>query len=60
LRGTRQIYEKKRVAGKILETKEFMGLEGAEVAWQMDLEERDNLQAPGLVCYIAIVCYIFK
>jgi hypothetical protein len=37
-----------------------MGLEGAEVAWQMDLEERDNLQAPGLVCYIAIVLYIFK
>jgi hypothetical protein len=37
-----------------------MGLKGEEVAWQMDLEGRDNLQAPGLVCYIAIVLYIFK
>jgi hypothetical protein len=37
-----------------------MGLKGEEVAWQVDLEGRDNLQAPGLVCYIAILCYIFK
>jgi hypothetical protein len=37
-----------------------MGLEEAEVAWQMDREGRDNLQAPGLLCYIAMVCYIFK
>ena len=37
-----------------------MGIEGEEVAGQVDLEGRDNLQAPGLVCYIAIVCYIFK
>jgi hypothetical protein len=37
-----------------------MGLKGDEVAWQVNLEGRDNLQAPRLVCYIAIVCYIFK
>jgi hypothetical protein len=37
-----------------------MGIARNEVAGQVDAEGRDNLEAPGLVCYIAIVCYIFK
>jgi hypothetical protein len=37
-----------------------MGVEGAEVAGQMDREGRDNLEAPGLLRYIARLLYIFK
>ena len=28
--------------------------------WQVDGEEKDNLEAPGFMRYIATVCYIFK
>jgi hypothetical protein len=35
-------------------------LEGEEVAWQVDPDGRDNLQAPRLLRYIATLYYIFK
>jgi hypothetical protein len=35
-------------------------IEGEEVAGQVDPDGRDNLQAPGLICYIAMVDYIFR
>jgi len=34
-------------------------LEGEEVAGQVDPDGWNNLQAPGLLCYIAILIYIF-
>jgi hypothetical protein len=35
-------------------------IEREEVAWQVDMDGRDNLQAPRLVCYIHKLYYIFK
>jgi hypothetical protein len=35
-------------------------VEGKKVAWQVDAEGRDNLQAPRLQRYIAVLIYIFK
>jgi hypothetical protein len=34
-------------------------LEGGEVAWQVDADGWNNLQAPRLLCYIATLYYIF-
>jgi hypothetical protein len=45
---------------KSWEQRSCVGLEGEEVAGQMDAEGRDNLEAPLLMCYIAILIYIFK
>ena len=45
---------------KSWEQRSCVRLEGAEVAGQMDAEGRDNLEAPLLMCYIAILIYIFK
>jgi hypothetical protein len=36
-----------------------VGIEGEEVAGQVDVEGKDNLEAPGLKRYIATVRYIF-
>jgi hypothetical protein len=35
-------------------------MDGEEVAGQVDVEGKDNLEAPGLGRYIAILKYIFK
>ncbi len=35
-------------------------VEGEEVARQMDVEGKDNLEAPGWKRYIATLYYIFK
>jgi hypothetical protein len=45
---------------KSWEQRSCMGLEWEEVAGQMDAEGRDNLEALLLMCYIAILIYIFK
>ncbi len=35
-------------------------VEGEAIAWQVDLEGRDNLQAPSFTSYIATLHYHFK
>jgi hypothetical protein len=45
---------------KSWEQRSCVGLEGEEVAGQMDAEGRDNLEAPLSMRYIAILMYIFK